>query len=142
MSAIGIVLDTNVLVACLRSRLGASARILELVGQGLIQINVSIPVVLEYEAALKRPGMVPAYTSAEIDELLDDLCAVAHHRDIHYLWRPQLPDPADESVLEVAVAADRAPIVTFNASHFHRSRQFGVRVLSPTSLLFEIGAIE
>jgi len=142
MPAIGIVLDTNVLVAGLRSRLGASARVLELVGRGLMQINVSVPVVLEYEAVLKRPGMVPAYTPAEIDDLLDGLCALAHHQDSHYLWRPQLPDPADESVLELAVAADRAPIVTFNAIHFRRARLFGVRVLNPGSLLFEIGAIE
>ncbi|HEY7878331.1 MAG TPA: PIN domain-containing protein [Gemmatimonadaceae bacterium] len=137
-----MVLDTNILVAGLRSRLGASARVLDLVGRGLIQINVSVPVVLEYEAVLKRPGIVPAYTPRDVDQLLDGLCALAHHQDIFYLWRPQLPDPADEFILELAVAADRASIVTFNANHFRRAQLFGVRVLAPRDLLTEIGAIE
>ena len=97
---------------------------------------------LEYEAVLKKPGMVPAYTPAEIDDVLDGLCALAHHQDIHYLWRPQLPDPAHESVPELAVAADSAPIVTFDAIHFRRARLFGVRVLNPGCLLFEIRASE
>ena len=61
MDVPSIVIDTNVLVAGLRSRRGVSARLLELVGRAAIEINVSVPVVLEYEAVLKRSGMVPPY---------------------------------------------------------------------------------
>ena len=138
---VGVVLDTNVLVAGLRSKRGASARLLDLVGRGIVEIHVSVPVVLEYEAVLKRPGMVSAYTPRDIDDLLDGLCALATPQNVFYLWRPQLPDPADESILELAVAADRASIVTFNANHFRKAQLFGVRVLEPRDLLFEIGAI-
>ena len=31
------------------------------------------------------------------------LCSVAHQQKIFYLWRPILPDPKDDMVLELAV---------------------------------------
>ncbi len=85
--------------------------------------------------------MVPAYTPAEIDELLDGLCARARSRHVFFLWRPQLTDPSDEATLELAVAAEQAPIVTYNRTHFRGAERFGVRVLTPVELLAEIGAI-
>lgn len=136
-----IVLDTNVLVAGLRSRLGASARLLTLVGRGLVEINVSVPVMLEYEAVLKRPRVVPAFIARDIEALLDGLCALARRRQIFYLWRPQLSDAGDDAILELAVAAEHAPIVTYNGADFRQAASLGVRVLTPRELLYEIGAI-
>jgi predicted nucleic acid-binding protein len=49
-----IVLDTNVLVAALRSRRGASYRIISLIGAGGFRLNVSVALALEYEEVLKR----------------------------------------------------------------------------------------
>jgi PIN domain len=49
-----IVLDTNVLVSGLRSKRGVSHQLLELVGAGLFEINLSVPLVLEYEEVLYR----------------------------------------------------------------------------------------
>jgi len=51
-----IIIDTNVLVAALRSKQGASYRLLELLrnGDNRWQINVSTALILEYEAVLKR----------------------------------------------------------------------------------------
>jgi len=137
-----IVLDTNVLVAGLRSRRGASALLLDLVGQELITVVVSVPVVLEYEEVLKRRGVVPGYASAEIDEILDGLFAIAERQRVHFLWRPQLRDPRDEAFLELVVAAGGIPIITYNADHFGGAEQFGVVVRTPLELLHEIGAIE
>ena len=45
-----IVLDTNVLVAAMRSKQGASYRLLSLLGDGRWRPNVTVAVVLEYEA--------------------------------------------------------------------------------------------
>lgn len=136
-----VVLDTSVLVAGLRSRRGASALVLELVGRGLVGVVLSVPLVLEYEAVLKRPGVVPAFSEAHIDALLDGLCALAERRGVHFLWRPQLRDPSDEALLELAVAAGGIPIVTFNADHFRGAEHFGVKVWTPQELLRAIGAI-
>ena len=137
-----VVLDTNVLVAGLRSRRGASALLLDLIGQGLVAVVVSVPVMLEYEDVLKRRDVVPAYSSAEIDELLDGLCAIAECQRVHFLWRPQLRDPNDEAFLELAVAAGSTPIITYNTAHFAGAERFGVAVRTPLQLLREIGAIE
>ncbi|HAS50295.1 MAG TPA: DNA-binding protein, partial [Gammaproteobacteria bacterium] len=83
-----IVLDTNVLVAALRSRSGASYRVLSQVGQNLFTIAISVPLVMEYEDVLTRPGMVPISRSA-VDAVLDYLCVVGQRQRIFYLWRPK-----------------------------------------------------
>lgn len=101
-----------------------------------------MPVFLEYESVLKRPGKVPAYTSQEIDEFLDGLCIGAQERRVNYLWRPQLTDPKDEAILELAVAAGGVPIITYNKDHYRGADRFGVRILTALDLLCEIGAVD
>ncbi|MDI9334200.1 MAG: PIN domain-containing protein [Cytophagales bacterium] len=49
VSPIGIVIDTNVLVAGLRSTQGSSYKLLQLIGNGLFDMNVSVPLVLASE---------------------------------------------------------------------------------------------
>jgi putative PIN family toxin of toxin-antitoxin system len=134
-----VVLDTNVWIAALRSRRGASFKVLSLVGQGLFQINLSVPLVFEYEETAKRlAGEVPL-TAHDIDAVLDYLCRVGNRWQIYYLWRPFLPDPKDDMVLELAVAAGCEAIVTFNQSDFRGVEQFGVQVVRPQELLHRIG---
>jgi predicted nucleic acid-binding protein len=106
------------------------------------EINLSVPLVLEYESALKRPGTVPALTNDDIDSILDYLCAVGHHREIYFLWRPALRDPKDDMVLEVAVEASCEFVVTHNLRDFRGIERYGVRALSPSEFLREIGEIQ
>jgi len=135
-----VVLDTNVLVAGLRSRNGASFRVLSLLGQETrFEIHLSVPLVLEYESVLKRPGCVPHLELEEIDSILDYLCAVGHHREIYFLWRPQLRDPRDDMVLEVAVEASCDFIVTHNLRDFVGVERLGVSAVSPGEFLRKIG---
>ncbi len=142
MDPVQVVLDTNILVAGLRSQRGASFRLLSLVGADpRFEINVSVPLVLEYESALKRPGTVPALTSEEVDTVLDYLCSVAHHREIYFLWRPALRDPKDDMVLEVAVEASCEFVVTHNPRDFKGIERFGVGAVTPSEFLREIGEI-
>jgi len=126
------VLDTNVLVAGLRSRRGASFRLLELVAAGVVRPVLSVPLVLEYEAVLKRQG--------NIDGLLDDLCLLGEYHVVYYLWRPTLRDPSDEMVLELAVAAGCPHIVTHNVRDFAGSERFGVEPCTPQRWLTKTGA--
>lgn len=143
MDPVQIVLDTNVLVAGLRSREGASFLLLSLVGADRrFEVNLSVPLVLEYESALKRSGTVPALTEEEIDSVLDYLCSVGHHREIYFLWRPVLRDPKDDMVLEVAVEASCEFLVTHNLRDFKGIERFGVRAVSPIEFLREIGEKE
>ena len=136
-----IVLDTNVLVAGLRSRNGASFQLLSLVGESAFELNVSVPLVLEYEEVAKRESRALGLTHAEIDDVLDYLCAVATHREIYFLWRPVLRDAADDMVLEVAVEAGCDIVVTHNVRDFAGAERFGVRALTPGEFLKRIGVI-
>jgi len=62
---------------------------------------------------------------------VDAVIAMAEPVESHYLWRPQLRDPADELVLEAAVNGQAAAIVTFNRRDFGAAPgKFGVAVLT------------
>jgi len=136
-----IVLDTNVLYAALRSPRGASYQVLRLLGGNWFTINLSVPLVLEYEDVAKRHVAEWGLSGHDIDVLLDYLCSIANLYEVYYTWRPSLRDPDDEMVLELAVAAGCDAIVTFNKRDFAGSERFGIRLLTPVELLYEIGAI-
>jgi len=136
-----VVLDTNVLVAGLRSRQGASFKLLSLLGKGKFEIAISVPLVVEYEDVLKRKSNGIKLSGSRIDDILDYICKVANHREIYYLWRPFLRDPKDDMVLELAVESGSQYIVTFNKRDFKGSERFGVEVILPQQLLALIGEI-
>ncbi|MBF0297012.1 MAG: putative toxin-antitoxin system toxin component, PIN family [Magnetococcales bacterium] len=126
-----VALDTNVLVAGLRSNQGASFRLLQQVPLRRFHPQISVPLFLEYEAVLKRPDIGIGLAPAEIDAILDIIAAFSNPVWLHYLWRPVLPDPADDMVLELAVASNAKAIVTFNIKDFSEVARFGVQVLTP-----------
>lgn len=134
-------MDTNVLVSALRSRLGASFRLLSLIDSGKFSLCVSVPLVLEYEAATKRQAKTIGLTYTDIDNILDYLCLVAKHHRVYYLWRPTLKDPNDDMVLELAVSCKAEAIVTYNRGDFKGAEQFGIRILSPKNFLKQIGEL-
>jgi putative PIN family toxin of toxin-antitoxin system len=141
MTAPEVVLDTNVLVSTLRSQRGASFRLLQLVDSGKFFVNLSVPLVLEYEEVCKRLiGIVPL-SETDIDAVVNYLCRVGRHQPVHFLWRPFLPDPEDDMLLELAVAANHAAIVTFNRADFRGADQFGIEITTPRDLLRQIGEI-
>jgi hypothetical protein len=82
------------------------------------------------------------FTADDIHALLDYFCRVAHLQRIFFLWRPLLPDPKDDLVLEVSVAAECEAIVTYNVRHFAGAERFGIRVLEPGPFLRGIGVLK
>ena len=134
-----IVLDTNVLVAGLRSSLGASHRVLSLVGTGRFTHVVSVALLFEYEAAVKRSESGIRLPRPAIDDILDYVCAAGERQPIYFLWRPTLPDPSDDLVLEVAVHGRCDRIVTFNTRDFVGSARFGIQVETPAEFLRSLG---
>jgi putative PIN family toxin of toxin-antitoxin system len=136
-----IAMDTNVLVAGLRSRNGASFRLLNLLGSGRFKTVLSVPLVLEYESTCKRLSRSLGLTHSDIDDVVDYLCKDSERRQIFYLWRPFLRDPGDDMVLELAVEAAVDFIVTHNVRDFEGADQLGVRVITPLGFLRHIGEI-
>lgn len=134
-----IIIDSNVLVSALRSKRGASYRLLTLLDSGLYEPVVSVSLVLEYESAAKRLLGQTRLTMRDVDAIIDFICAVAVPARVFYLWRPFLKDPKDDMVLEAAVAAGCSHLVTFNTRDFVGARRFGVQIVTPQAMLAEIG---
>jgi len=132
-----VVLDTNILVAALRSPKGASSTLLKRLAQGRFVLLCSVPLFLEYEAVLSRPGQLAAFglTPAQVDVILDYLANVAQEVRMHYLWRPQLNDVADEMVLDTTINGHADVLVTFNVRHFSPAPNFSIEVLQPGDAL-------
>jgi putative PIN family toxin of toxin-antitoxin system len=130
-----VVIDTNVLAAALLSNRGASHRLLRLVGDHRWRINLSVPLIFEYEQTLKRVCTGGALSGSDIYSVMHFLCANANLRPIFFLWRPFLPDPGDDFVLELAVESRADFVITFNIRDFAGAERFGVRVISPREFL-------
>ena len=134
-----VVIDTNVLASALLSNRGASHRLLRMVGDQRWRINVSVPLVFEYEQTLKRVCTGGPLSGGDIDDVIQFLCANANLRLIFFLWRPFLPDSKDDFVLELAVESRADFVITFNTRDFAGAERFGVRVISPREFLAIIG---
>jgi putative PIN family toxin of toxin-antitoxin system len=132
-----MILDTDVIIAAIRSSKGASAEIVRRVLRREMRIELTVAMVLEYEAVATREEHLQAgeLTVAEAIILIDGLAALADPVDIHFRWRPQLRDADDEMVLEAAINATDQTIVTFNKRDFAGAERFDVKVLSPREIL-------
>jgi putative PIN family toxin of toxin-antitoxin system len=136
-----IVIDTNVLLAGLRSRRGYAFRLLQLVGTERFDINLSVPLVMEYESTLLRELPHLPVSRAVVDEVINFHCAVANRHQIFFLWRPFLRDSKDDMVLELALKAGCHYIVTYNKRDFAGvEKAFQVRVVDAGEFLRAIGA--
>ncbi|MDI6402529.1 putative toxin-antitoxin system toxin component, PIN family [Balneolaceae bacterium ANBcel3] len=130
-----IILDTNVVYSALRSRKGASFRLLSLLHSGKYEINLSVPLVLEYEDVLKRKQLTLSISNEQIDKLLDYLYRVCNCHDVYFLWRPILRDPGDDLILELAVRAGCKYILTCNKADFAGVNKFGIQAVTAKEFL-------
>jgi putative PIN family toxin of toxin-antitoxin system len=130
-----VVIDTNILVAALWSKTGASHRILTMALHREIEIAVSVALALEYEDVLTRTKMREASWASlnELDDLLDALLGVATRvAPITINIRPKLTDADDDMVLECAIQSRAQAIVTMNVRDFSVvEKQFGIDVMQP-----------
>ena len=131
MNNINVVIDTNVLISALRSKQGASHKLLLLLADDAFTPNVSVPLFIEYESVAKRTGLLSGLDSNIINSILDYFLSKSKIRKIFYLWRPFLKDQKDDLVLEVAVESQSEYIITFNTSDFSGCEKFGVKIVTP-----------
>lgn len=137
-----IVIDANVLVAALKSRNGASFKLLDALQGEKYLPCLSVPLFVEYESVMKRLGLLPHLHEADIDAVLDYLLSRSSIHQIFFLWRPFLKDPKDDMVLEAAFAAQCQYLVTFNLRDFQGVEEsFGIKVLTPKEFLTERGLL-
>ncbi len=139
-----LVLDTDALVAAIRSDSGASRRLLVAALERRLTLLVSVPLMIEYQAVMIRPVHLAAsrLSEADVGVLLDAVIAVADPVRLAFLWRPAVRDPDDDMVLEAAVNGQADAIVTFNIRDFGiTAARFGIEVLSPGDALKRLGDV-
>jgi predicted nucleic acid-binding protein len=128
------VVDSNVIFSGLRSARGYSFDVIQALRQGRFKFVLTAPLLFEYEDLLRRGGI--AYLNdRDINEFLDWFASAPSLHEVFYLWRPLLPDPEDDHVLEAAVAAGAGCIVTFNVRDFAPAAAFGVDVVTPAEFV-------
>lgn len=132
-----VVIDTNVFVAGLRSDGGASRMVLRDALQGRIEPLFGNALWLEYEDLLGRPVWTDATTPEERLQVLAALARVGRWVTIYYGWRPNLPDEADNHLIELAVAGGAAAIITHYVRDVRRGELLlnGLRVFTPAEYL-------
>lgn len=141
MKTYQVVIDTNIIYAALKSNKDVSYKLLKLIGGEKFGINISVPMVLEYEDVAKRLLEEIPLTEEDIDNVIDYICSIANQWEIHYLWRPFLKNPKDDMVLELAVSANCDYIITYNQRDFQGSEKFAIEIITPKDFLQLIGEI-
>ena len=109
--------------------------------RGDIVLSANVALSLEYEAVctLAEHRLAAGLELGQVGIFIDAVIAMADPVETHFLWRPQLRDPADELVLEAAVNGRATAIVTFNQRDFAGvPATFGLELLSPADALRKI----
>lgn len=133
-----LVLDTTVLAHAVRSRHGASNRILLAFSPQRVKLLASIPLFLEWEASISEPddALDNSLDRAQRNDLLCDLAGLVIPITLGMTWRPQLRNARDEMVLATAVTGDADAIISWNEKRFAEpAARFGIATLSPQEAL-------
>ena len=130
-----VAIDTNVIVSGLQSNMGYAHKLLEAIPSRKFDICISVPLVLEYEAQLKKHLPPDIFTEEDINDFIDYICKIGNKTPIYYLWRPFLRDPFDDHVLELAIASKSQYIITFNAKDFKDTERYGIEIVKPGEFL-------
>ncbi len=136
-----IVIDTNVFISALKSKRGASFKLLFDTSKEKFEQTISPGLIFEYESVAKRKSSGIKLSETDIDVIIDMICDWSIKCEIFYLWRPYLKDPKDDFILELAVESQSDFIITYNKSDFKGVEKFGVTVLTPKEFLEKTGAI-
>jgi predicted nucleic acid-binding protein len=93
-----VILDTNVVLAAMRSQTGASHRLLLTIGHPHWQSVITPALMYEYEAVARRPGAAPGLSPQDITNILDMIYLESKRQFVWFSWRPLSPDPGDDAI--------------------------------------------
>lgn len=111
-----IVIDTNILVAALQKEGNSARRILRLCLLGEYQAIIGAALFAEYEDVLGRDALFEKSVlhKLEREQVFNGFLSVCKWCEVFYAWRPNLPDEADNHLIELAIAGQAQAIITRN----------------------------
>jgi putative PIN family toxin of toxin-antitoxin system len=139
-----LVLDTDVLVAGLRSRTGAARLLLNGIEEGAIQPLITVAILLEYEAVLTRPEQLVAMaaTYRDVQDVLDKYLVRSEEVWPYYDYAGTIRDPNDDKFVTAAINGMADAIVTFNTRDYvprdTSAIGLGVEVCRPGDILWRL----
>lgn len=142
MSKPRAVMDTNVLVAAFRSRTGASFEIFERLRRDEWTAILSNHLIYEYEEVLKRDAAAMALSLADVDQILNAVCARGEEWPLSHNWEPVLSDPDDEPLVQLAHESSALTIVTHNTGHLQPASTLGIQILKPREFLAKLRQLQ
>jgi putative PIN family toxin of toxin-antitoxin system len=136
-----IVVDTNVMVSALLGSVAANRVIDACLAKRCVPL-MGAALFTEYEDLSHRGELFQdcPLDRDEREELLDIFFAVCRWTRIHYVWRPNLRDEADNHLVDLAVAGNAEIIVTRNIRDFRDSelRFPAIRIIPPEIFLRDV----
>ena len=134
-----VVLDTNIIIAGLYSKRGASYRLLKAAISGELPFAVSPLVAFEYEGVIHQKieeGFLKV-SKKDCRRIMDALFSIATIVWKPFQVRPVLSDTSDDKVLECAISCDCTHIITFNKKHFPAAATapYGIKVMTAGEFL-------
>lgn len=137
-----LVLDTNVFVSAILSEQGASRAVLRRCLLGIDEPLMGQTLFAEGESLLARAEVwtKALITQQERETLWLAYLNVCRWVRVYYLWRPNLPDEADNHVLELGIAGGAEYLLTHNIRDFARPelRFPHLRIRTPSQFLREV----
>jgi len=132
-----VVLDTNVIVSSLLSAHGSPAKIIGVWEDGQFEVAISPPLLEELERVLRYPRVQRYYKDprATLDVFLNRLRRVAMVVEPQAALEVIEEDPADDRVLECAVAGRADCIVTGDAHLLSLKEYEGIVILKPADFV-------
>ena len=137
-----VVIDTNVFAGALVGGTGYNRRVIRACLSGRLKPLMGQALFLEYEDVLNRRSLfrTSPLSTQERQELFAAFLSVCEWVQIYFSWRPNLPDEADNHIVELAVAGGAAMIVTNNLRDFQGAdlRFPDLRMVAPRELVKEL----
>jgi putative PIN family toxin of toxin-antitoxin system len=135
-----VVVDTNVLYQALKSNLGASYFILQLVRQRKLRLAISVPVFIEYEDVLNRKKSLQDFklSKVDIEIILRFLAYIGIPYNIFYVFRPNLRDEGDNIFIELALASNAKFLITRNVDDFLKRNELkfnDLKIITPSEFV-------
>ena len=137
-----IVIDTNVVLAGLKSNKGASYKLFTILHDQRFKINISTTLVVEYEAILKRQQQQIGLNLEEIDNIINGICHLANHHQLFYIWRPFAKDKDDDFLIDLALKCQAQFIISYNQKDLQPIEKLGISILTPKQFLQLLGEIK